>query len=50
MTPTTTSSGKSASLAPRQPRRLSPEFVELLHMLSSLDSKPTSGTAASGRD
>ena len=44
MTPTTAQKSQTTSplTTPRQPRRLSPEFAELLHMLSSIDN--TSGT------
>ena len=52
MTPTASSNSQASTstAAPRQPRRLSPEFAELLHMLSSLDAKPATGTVKSGKD
>ncbi len=40
MTPTPTSDPRSKIVMPRQPRRISPEFAEVLHMLSSLEAKP----------
>jgi hypothetical protein len=51
MTPTATPAQQPSSLAQaRTPRRLSPEFAELLHMLSSLDAKPMAGNAKSSKD
>lgn len=52
MSPTasTTTTASAPTAKPRDARRLSPEFSELLHMLSSLDAKPVAGNGKAVKD